>query len=64
MNGIAGMLICFLHPGGMHRSVEISPQTKATCGAAMVFQVICGNPHVMHKEMWFLPSDAFLTECE
>jgi hypothetical protein len=37
--------------------------TKITCGAAAVFQVICGNPHVIHKEMWFLPSDAFLTEC-
>jgi hypothetical protein len=38
--------------------VEISPQPKAACGAAAVFQVICGNPHVMHKEMSFLPSDA------
>jgi hypothetical protein len=44
--------------------VEISPQPKIACGAAAVFQVICGNPHVMHKEMWFLPSDAFLMECE
>jgi hypothetical protein len=43
--------------------IEISPQAKATCGAATVFQVICGNPHVMHKETWFLPSDAFLMEC-
>ncbi|MDR0754050.1 MAG: hypothetical protein LBF04_01530 [Prevotellaceae bacterium] len=43
--------------------VEISSQAKAACGAAAVFQIICGNPHVMHKEMWFLPSDAFLTEC-
>ncbi|MDR0753803.1 MAG: hypothetical protein LBF04_00235 [Prevotellaceae bacterium] len=39
--------------------VEISSQPKATCGAAAVFQVICGNPHVMHKAMSFLPSDAF-----
>ncbi|MDR0754336.1 MAG: hypothetical protein LBF04_02995 [Prevotellaceae bacterium] len=35
--------------------VEISSQAKAACGAATVFQVICGNPHVMHKEMSFLP---------
>jgi hypothetical protein len=48
----------------MHRSVEISPQAKITCGAAAVFQVICRNPHVMHKGMLFLPSDAFLAECE
>jgi hypothetical protein len=34
--------------------VEISSQPKITCGAAAVFQVICGNPHVMHKEMSFL----------
>jgi hypothetical protein len=38
--------------------------TKFTCGAAAVFQVICGNPHVMLKKTLFLPSDAFLTECE
>ncbi|MDR0754369.1 MAG: hypothetical protein LBF04_03170 [Prevotellaceae bacterium] len=44
--------------------VEISSQPKITCGAAAVFQVICRNPHVLHKEMLFLPSDAFLTECE
>jgi hypothetical protein len=35
--------------------VEISPQAKATCGAAAVFQIIYRNPHVMHKEMSFLP---------
>jgi hypothetical protein len=35
--------------------IEISSQAKAACGAAAVFQVICGSPHVMHKEMWFLP---------
>ncbi|MDR0754925.1 MAG: hypothetical protein LBF04_06010 [Prevotellaceae bacterium] len=34
--------------------VEIS-QPKAACGATAVFQVICGNPHMMHKEMLFLP---------
>jgi hypothetical protein len=34
--------------------IEISSQAKAACGAAAVFQVICGNPHVMHKRMWFL----------
>jgi hypothetical protein len=38
--------------------------TKFTCGAAAVFQVICGNPHDMQKKILFLPSDAFLTECE
>jgi hypothetical protein len=43
--------------------VEISSQAKAACGAAAVFQVICGNPHGMHKEISFLPSDAFLMEC-
>ncbi|MDR0754681.1 MAG: hypothetical protein LBF04_04755 [Prevotellaceae bacterium] len=36
--------------------VEISSQAKITCGAATVFQVICGNPHVLHKEMSFLPT--------
>jgi hypothetical protein len=35
--------------------VEISSQAEVTCGAAAVFQVICRNPHVMHKETWFLP---------
>jgi hypothetical protein len=30
--------------------VEISSQPKAVCGAAAVFQVICRNPHVMHKD--------------
>ncbi|MDR0755186.1 MAG: hypothetical protein LBF04_07345 [Prevotellaceae bacterium] len=35
--------------------VEISSQPKAACGAAVVFQVICSNPHVLHKEMSFLP---------
>ncbi|MDR0754887.1 MAG: hypothetical protein LBF04_05820 [Prevotellaceae bacterium] len=35
--------------------VEISSQPKAACGAATVFQVICDNPHVMHKGTWFLP---------
>ncbi|MDR0753856.1 MAG: hypothetical protein LBF04_00505 [Prevotellaceae bacterium] len=44
--------------------VEISSQPKVTCGAAAVFHVICGNPHVMYKEIRFLPSDAFLMECE
>ncbi|MDR0754479.1 MAG: hypothetical protein LBF04_03730 [Prevotellaceae bacterium] len=38
--------------------------TKVTCGTAAVFQVICRNPHVMHKAMSFLPSGAFLTEWE
>jgi hypothetical protein len=38
--------------------------TKLTCGAAAVFQVIFGNPHDMQKKILFLPSDAFLTECE
>ncbi|MDR0754701.1 MAG: hypothetical protein LBF04_04855 [Prevotellaceae bacterium] len=33
--------------------IEISSQAKAACGAAAVFQVICRNPHVMHKEMSF-----------
>jgi hypothetical protein len=44
----------FRIPLGMHRSVEILPQSNVTCGAAAVFRVICGNPHVMHKEMSFL----------
>jgi hypothetical protein len=44
--------------------IEISLQAKAACGAAAVFHVICSNPHVMHKEISFLPSDAFLMECE
>jgi hypothetical protein len=30
--------------------VEISSQPKAVCGAAAVFQVICRNPHVLHKD--------------
>jgi hypothetical protein len=30
--------------------VEISSRPKVTCGAAAVFQVICSNPHVMHKD--------------
>jgi hypothetical protein len=38
--------------------------TKLTCGAAAVFQVNGGNPHDMQKKTLFLPSDAFLTECE
>jgi hypothetical protein len=42
--------VLFRIPLGMHRSVEISSQAKAACGAAAVFQVICGNPHVMHKD--------------
>jgi hypothetical protein len=44
--------------------IEISSQPKITCGAAAVFQVICGNPHVMHKEMLFLPSDASRRDAE
>jgi hypothetical protein len=43
--------------------VEISPQAKVTCGAAAVFQVICGNPHVLQNEIMIRPSDAFLLEC-
>jgi hypothetical protein len=35
--------------------VEISSQPKIMCGAAAVFQVICDNPHVVHKDMPFLP---------
>jgi hypothetical protein len=35
--------------------IEISSQAKSECGAAAVFQIICDNPHVMHKEMLFLP---------
>jgi hypothetical protein len=35
--------------------IKISSQPKVTCGAAAVFQAICGNPHLMHKEMSFLP---------
>jgi hypothetical protein len=27
--------------------------TKVTCGAATVFQVICGNPHVNAKRFGF-----------
>jgi hypothetical protein len=64
-NLITLLFICFLHPGGMHRSVEILPQTKITCGAAAVFQVICGNPHVMHKDISFLPIFCpYGTECQ
>ncbi|MDR0754280.1 MAG: hypothetical protein LBF04_02715 [Prevotellaceae bacterium] len=45
--------------------IEISSQPKVTCGATTVFQVICSNPHVMHKGMSFLPIFCpYGTECQ
>jgi hypothetical protein len=38
--------------------------TELMCGAAAVFQVICGNPHVMQKKILVLPNDAFRQECK
>ncbi|MDR0754370.1 MAG: hypothetical protein LBF04_03175, partial [Prevotellaceae bacterium] len=53
-------LQCFINLSLILFTYYLILLSKVTCGAATVFQVICRNPHVMHKEMWFLPSDAFL----